>query len=193
MGGKRTLLCYQPGEEVAVLQPMLLLLAQLAAANAAPTAPSNPVVQGEPLLVLPGEARRYRGQQGREGDITELLATSEQTGGKLGIFRQTIAPGGGPPTHLHAMEVEFALVVSGDFKIRLAGRDRRVPVGTFMFIPNMTAHTFKNVGHSPGVILFGVSGGGFEKMFAEREGVDAATNKKLMDKYHMQVVGPPIQ
>lgn len=174
-----------------MLSPMLLLLAQTATAT--PPATHAPVRHGEPVLVLPNQARRYRGQQGRENDFTELLATSEQTGGKLGIFRQTIAPGSGPPTHLHRMEVEFAYVISGDFKFKLAGREERVPVGTFMFIPNMTAHTFKNVGQSPGVLLFGVSGGGFEKMFAEREGVDAATNKRLMQKYHMEVVGPPIQ
>ena len=172
-------------------QPMLLLLQ--AAAQPVPTTHSAPVTYGEPVLVLPGEARRYRGQQGREGDVTELLATAEDTGGKLGIFRQTIAPGSGPPTHLHRMEVEFAYVLSGDFKFRLAAQERIVPVGTFMFIPNMTAHTFKNVGTTPGVLLFGVSAGGFEKMFAEREGVDAATNKKLMEKYHMEVVGPPIR
>jgi len=29
-------------------------------------------------------------------------------------------------------------------------------------------------------------------MFAERQDVDAATNMKLMKKYHMVAVGPPI-
>jgi mannose-6-phosphate isomerase-like protein (cupin superfamily) len=150
-------------------------------------------VSEQPLLVLPGEAPRYTGQQGREADVTELLATSEQTGGKLGIFRQTIAPGNGPPTHIHQMEVEFAYVVSGDFKFKLGDQVVSVPVGTFMFIPHMTAHTFKNVGSEPGVLLFGVSAGGLEKLFAERQGVDAETYMKLMEKYHMQVVGPTIQ
>jgi hypothetical protein len=32
-----------------------------------------------------------------------------------------------------------------------------------------------------------------EKMFAERQGVDAETNQKLMAKHHMQVVGPPLR
>src|SRR5215467_3928101 len=64
----------------------------------------------EAFIVLPGEASRFRGQQGREGDITELLATADQTGGVLGIFRQTIAPKSGPPTHLHGMEAEFCYV-----------------------------------------------------------------------------------
>jgi quercetin dioxygenase-like cupin family protein len=146
----------------------------------------------KPLIVVPGSVPRYSGQQGREGDITELLATSAQTGGKLGIFRQTIAPGSGPPTHLHEMEIEFVYVVSGQFKFKVSDRVVSVPVGTFVFVPPSTVHTFKNIGTNPGVVLFGVTPGGFEKMFAERQGVDADTNKRLMEKYHMQVVGPPL-
>jgi len=135
---------------------------------------------------------RYIGPQGREADITELLATSAQTGGKLGIFRQTIPPGSGPPTHLHQMEIEFVYVVSGQFKFKVADRVVSLPVGTFIFVPPNTAHTFKNIGTNPGVLIFGVTPGGFEKMFAERQGVNAHTNKGLMEKYHMQVVGPPL-
>ena len=172
---------------------LLLLLAQPAsAAPPAPPADASAPAAEQPLIVLPGQVRRYKGQQGREADVTELLATSEQTGGKLGIFRQTIPPGSGPPTHLHRMEVEFAYVLSGRFRFRLADRVVDVPPGTFVFIPHMTPHTFRNVGRRPGVLLFGVSAGGFEKMFAEREGVDAETNRKLMKKYHMEVVGPPL-
>src|SRR5215207_5634103 len=78
--------------------------------------------QGEAFIILPGEAPRYGGQQGREADITELLATADHTGGVLGIFRQTIAPKGGPPTHLHAMEAEFCYVVSGQFNFKLGER-----------------------------------------------------------------------
>jgi quercetin dioxygenase-like cupin family protein len=146
----------------------------------------------KPLIVVPGSVPRYGGQQGREADITELLATSAQTGGKLGIFRQTIAPGSGPPTHLHQMEIEFVCVVSGQFRFQVADRVVSVPAGTFVFVPPNTAHTFKNIGTNPGVLLFGVTPGGFEKMFADRQGVDADTNKRLMEKYHMQVVGPPL-
>jgi quercetin 2,3-dioxygenase len=148
--------------------------------------------EGHPLIVFPGSAPSYRGQQGRGADITELLATSGQTGGKIGIFRQTIAPGSGPPTHLHEKEVEFAYVVSGHFKFRLDDRVVTVPPGTFIFAPRMTPHTFKNIGTEPGVLLFGVTPGGLEMMFAERQNVDARTNEKLMAKHHMKVVGPPL-
>jgi quercetin dioxygenase-like cupin family protein len=155
--------------------------------------PAVAAEQGEAFIVLPGEAPRYGGQQGRETDITELLATAEQTGGVLGIFRQTIAPKSGPPTHLHGMEAEFCYVVSGQFNFKLGERVVSAPAGSFLFIPRSTPHTFQNIGTEPGVLLFGVTPGGFEKMFAERQGVDAQTNQNLMAKHHMQIVGPPLR
>jgi quercetin 2,3-dioxygenase len=162
-------------------------------ANAQHAAPAMAAgEEGRPLIVTPGSVTRYKGQQGATGVETELLATAEQTGGKLGIFRQTVAPGSGPPTHLHAMEVEFAYVVTGQFSFKIGDRVTTVPAGSFLFIPRNTPHTFKNVGAEPGVLLFGVSPGGFEMLFAEREGVDAETNKKLAQKHHMEVVGPPL-
>ncbi|MCC8952851.1 cupin domain-containing protein [Bradyrhizobium sp. Pear77] len=155
---------------------------------------SRPVFAAErAFIVLPGEASRYGGQQGREGDFTELLATADETGGVLGIFRQTIAPKSGPPTHLHGMEAEFCYVVSGQFNFKLGESIVSAPAGAFVFIPRVTPHTFQNIGTEPGVLLFGVTPGGFEKMFAERQGVDADTNQKLMAKHHMQVVGPPLR
>jgi quercetin dioxygenase-like cupin family protein len=173
------------------------LLYSLAAAVVFLVLPSgSPTVvagEGEAFIFLPGEAPRYGGQQGREADITELLATAEQTGGVLGIFRQTIAPKSGPPTHLHGMEAEFCYVVSGQFNFKLGERVVSAPAGSFLFIPRRTPHTFQNIGTEPGVLLFGVTPGGFEKMFAERQGVDAQTNQNLMAKHHMQIVGPPLR
>src|SRR5260370_1110106 len=52
--------------------------------------------------------------KGREADVTELLATRDQTGGSVGLFRQTIAPKSGPPIHIHQTEDEFFYVVKGE-------------------------------------------------------------------------------
>ena len=170
------------------------ILYSLVAAVLALPSTSIQVFAGEgAFIVLPGEASRYSGQQGREGDFTELLATADKTGGVLGFFRQTIAPKSGPPTHLHGMEAEFCYVVSGQFNFKLGERIVSAPAGAFLFIPHNTSHTFQNIGTEPGVLLFGVTPGGFEKMFAERQGVDADTNQKLMAKHHMQIVGPPLR
>lgn len=148
---------------------------------------------GAGLIVLPDGAPRFSGPQGREADVTELVATGEQTGGSLGLFRQTIAPRSGPPTHVHQTEDEFFYVVSGTFKVKVGDRVTNAPAQSVLFIPRGTAHAYENVGTEPGVLLVGVTPGGFEKMFQERQGVDAAANRALMQKHHMEVVGPPLQ
>jgi mannose-6-phosphate isomerase-like protein (cupin superfamily) len=60
-------------------------------------------------------------------------------------------------------------------------------------VPRGTPHTFQNVGTEPGVLLVGVTPGGFEKSFQERQGADSETLKALAKKYNLEVVGPPIQ
>jgi len=151
------------------------------------------VLAASGFVVLPGGAPRFSGPQGREADVTELLATRDQTGGSLGAFRQTIAPKSGPPTHVHQTEDEFFYVVSGEFKVKLGDQILNAPERSFMFVPRGTAHTFRNVGAEPGVLVVGVTPGGFEKMFEERQGVDAETNRALMKAHHMDVVGPPLK
>ncbi len=145
------------------------------------------------FVVLPGAAPRFSGPRGREADVTELVATRDQTGGALGLFRQTIAPKSGPPAHVHQAEDEFFYVVSGEFKVKLGDRILNVPAQSVIFVPRGTAHTFENVGTEPGVVLVGVTPGGFEKMFEERQGVDAEANRALMKAHKMEVVGPPLQ
>ena len=109
------------------------------------------------------------------------------------MFRQTIAPKSGPPTHIHQGEDEFFYVVSGEFKVKLGDRIMSAPAQSVMFVPRGTAHAYQNVGTEPGVLLVGVTPGGFEKMFEERQGVDAETNRALMRKHKMEVVGPPLR
>jgi mannose-6-phosphate isomerase-like protein (cupin superfamily) len=146
----------------------------------------------EAFVVLPDRAPRFAGPQGREADGTELLATADQTGGTLGLSRQTIAPRSGPPVHIHRAEDEFFYVVSGEFKSKLGDRIVSAPAGSILFVPRATAHTFQNVGTQPRVLLVGVTPGELEKMFAERQGVDAETNHALMKKHRMEEAGPPL-
>jgi len=148
---------------------------------------------GAGFVVLPDGGPRFSGPQGREADITELVATRDQTGGALGLFRQTIAPKSGPPTHIHQTEDEFFYVVSGEFKVKVGDRIMSAPAQSVMFVPRGTAHAFQNVGPEPGVLLVGVTPGGFEKIFEERQGVDAETNRALMKTHNMEVVGPPLK
>jgi len=145
------------------------------------------------VVVLPGGAAKFFGPQGREEDVTEVLVTAEQTGGSLGMFRQTIAPGKGPAVHVHHAEDEFFYIVSGEFKLKVGDRVVTAPAQSLMFVPRGTAHTFLNVGTQPGVLLVGVTPGGLEGMFSKRQGVDVETNRMLMKAHNTEIVGPPLQ
>jgi mannose-6-phosphate isomerase-like protein (cupin superfamily) len=179
-------------------RPWLIAVGILGALLSGPAAVASvwlltAAVSGAGLIVLPDGAPRFSGPKGREADITELVVTSDKTGGSIGLFRQTIAPRSGPPTHVHQAEDEFFYVVSGDFKVKLGERITSVPAKSVIFVPRGTAHAFLNVGAEPGVLLVGVTPGGFEKMFQERQGVDADTNRALMKQHQMEVVGPPLR
>ena len=163
--------------------PFTVMLVWLLAATAAETG----------FLVLPDSAPRFSGPKGREADLTEILATREQTGGSIGLFRQTIAPQSGPPTHIHETEDEFFYVVKGEFKVKLGDHITSAPAGSVMFVPRGTAHTFQNVGASPGILLVGVTPGGFEKSFEERQGAEGETLRSIAEKDNLEVVGPPFQ
>jgi len=145
------------------------------------------------FVVLPDAAPKFGWPEGREGDVTELLATSDQTGGSLGLFRQTIAPNSGPPMHIHHTEDEFFYVLSGEFKVKLGDRVMNAPAQTVIFVPRGTPHSFQNVDAKSGILLVGVTPGGFETMFKEREGVDAETDRTLMKAHNVEVVGPPLK
>ena len=127
------------------------LLYSLVAAVLALPSISAQVSAGEEgaFIVLPGEASRYSGPQGREGDFTELLATADKTGGVLGFFRQTIAPKSGPPTHLHGMEAEFCYVVSGQFNFKLGERIVSAPAGPFSSFLTTLRIRSRTSGRSP--------------------------------------------
>ncbi len=147
---------------------------------------------GAGFVVLPGSAPKYAGPKGRDADVTEIYAARDQTGGSLGFLKQTIAPKSGPPLHVHPAEDELFYVLKGDFKVELGDKIMDAPAGTVMFVPRGTAHTFQNAGSEPGEFLVAVVPGGFEGMMVERQGADAETVKALVQKYKMDVVGPPI-
>jgi mannose-6-phosphate isomerase-like protein (cupin superfamily) len=171
-----------------VLAAALLVFANGDARSQTASPPSR-----EGLVVPPGSAPRYAGQQGRDQDYTEVLATGGQTGGSLGMVRQTVAPKSGPPLHRQDHEDEFYYVVSGDFDFQVGDRRVRVPAQSFVFIPRGVVHTFMNAGAEPGVLVIGVTPGGFEMMFVERQGVDVDTNRTIMERHNMAIVGPPLR
>ena len=132
------------------------------------------------------------GAGGGEADITEILATREQTGSSFGVWRYTKVLEGGPPLHIHRAEDEWFYVLSGEFNFQLGDCIIHTPAGSFVFIPKDMVHTFQRVGSEPGVLLGSVHPGGFEGLFQGFPGADEEKVMALFKQYNMDIVGPPL-
>ncbi len=105
------------------------------------------------LVVGPGEGLTIQGPAG--GPLT-FKARGEQTNGTLTVLENVIAPGDGPPLHLHESQDESWYVLEGDLRFKLDGDLRHAPQGSFVFVPRGIAHCFQNAGAGPARIIVAV-------------------------------------
>lgn len=147
-----------------------------------------------PIVLPPGEGRRIQGPAG--GPLT-FKARAAETDGRLTAFENEIAPGDGPPLHVHAEEDESWLVLQGDLRFRIGDEVRAASVGTFVLVPRGIPHCFQNVGHGPARILVLFTPSGMEDFFeriaelpagAVEPGAFAAIGAEV----GMTVLGPPL-
>jgi quercetin dioxygenase-like cupin family protein len=101
------------------------------------------------------------------GDLYVVLASGEDTGGAYALFYAEVAPGGGPPPHLHRREDEAFYVLEGSLTFRTQDRDVPATAGAWVTLPKGSLHTFKNTGTTAARMLIVVSPSGLEKFFAE--------------------------
>lgn len=146
----------------------------------------------EGFVVSPGGAPRFAGPGGGEGNVAEIFATAEQTGGVWGVWGYTAEPKFGPPLHIHRDEDEFFYVLNGEFALQLGDCVKIAPAGSFAYIPKNVEHTYRNIRDTPGELLGVVTPGGFEGFFAGLPGADPETVEALAKKHAMDSVGPPI-
>lgn len=100
------------------------------------------------------------------GMIFHFLATSADTGGEYALMEITILPEIGPPTHRHR-EQEAFYVLEGKFQFYVGDRTITGTAGTFVNIPSMLFHGWRNVGESIGRLQCLVTPGGMESFFME--------------------------
>jgi quercetin dioxygenase-like cupin family protein len=130
------------------------------------------------------------------GPLT-FKARGHETNGRMVAFESTAAPGEGPPLHVHANEDEVVYALEGTFRFQLDGEVRDAPPGSFMFIPRGAAHTWQNVGSTPGRLLVLFTPAGMEAFF-ERFAEDAGEAspaeafRRFGREAGMDVVGPPL-
>lgn len=124
---------------------------------------SNP----EPVKYVPaGTGPMYCGP----ADRVTFLATGLETHGSCFIVEGVIAPGGGPPPHVHHFEDETFYMLEGGATFTAGGRTIRAKQGDFIHIPRGTVHSIKNEETVPAraiVIISPAGPTGMQQFFEE--------------------------
>jgi quercetin dioxygenase-like cupin family protein len=101
------------------------------------------------------------------GDVYRFLVTGAETGGAYFAMEAIVAPGGGPPPHIHRDEDETFYVIEGEIEFLLGERIVSGSVGDFVNVPRGTLHRFANAGSERARLIITFSPAGIEKFFEE--------------------------
>jgi quercetin dioxygenase-like cupin family protein len=96
-----------------------------------------------------------------------VVATSDETGGTLGVIDEVLAPGEQAPPHVHHAADELLYVVAGEFTFQIGDLHAGGGPGTVAFVPRGTGYTWRKAGDTPGRMLFVFTPAGFEGFIAE--------------------------
>ena len=125
------------------------------------------------------------------GDHVTHKVRSEDSGGTISVFETEIAPGAGPPLHVHANEEEVLYVLDGKFRFQLGDEVTDAAHGALMFVPRGVPHCFQNVGYGRGRLLITFAPAGMERFFELASG-DRSAFEAAGARVGMTVVGPPL-
>ena len=134
-----------------------------------------------------------------EAVIYKCHLRGDETGGSIGIFESTDAPGYGPPRHVHHDADETFFILSGEVAFLCDGKRVDCSVGEAAFIPRGKEHCFRVLGEHPARILTIMTPGGFEGFFDEMKARDLELPRdfdqvvELAAKYHCEFTGPPLE
>jgi quercetin dioxygenase-like cupin family protein len=82
----------------------------------------------------PGTGATYLGP----GDVFRFLVTGAETGSAYFALEAIVAPGGGPPPHIHCYEDETFYILGGECRLLLADEWITAGVGDFINVPRGT-------------------------------------------------------
>jgi quercetin dioxygenase-like cupin family protein len=107
-----------------------------------------------------GEARWWVGQ------LAEIKATAQTTGGAFSLVEVTCPPGYEAPLHIHYREDEAFWILAGDVTLQVGDATIEAHAGDYAFGPRDVPHRF-SVGAAGCRMLFLVTPGGFEDLVIE--------------------------
>lgn len=148
-----------------------------------------------PFVVLAGDGDVIRGPV---GGATTIKARAETTNGTVTAVETVVAPGQGPPLHIHVREDEMYYVQEGQLRFKAGDRLFEAPRGAFMFIPRGTPHCFRNFQEVPAKILVIFTPAGMERFFEGHAKlpagpVDKEAYNEVAHSAWMEVVGPVLE
>ena len=133
-----------------------------------------------PKFVKPGVGQALHSPGGDR--ITPKVGSAE-SGGAFQLTEDELAPGGGPPLHVHAREDETFYVLEGEVTFFVCepgdargttGKPVVAPRGSTLFGARGTAHTFRNRTDKPAKLLIIISPGANFEAFFQKIGVPGA-------------------
>jgi mannose-6-phosphate isomerase-like protein (cupin superfamily) len=152
----------------------------------------------QPFLVQPGESRGT-GVLDVFGSLISIKMSGRDTGGGYSVFEGRTMPQEGPPLHRHLREDEFFYVLEGHYRFEVDGKTIFAGPGASVFAPRGSAHTFQNVGTTPGRMLGMTNPSGLDEFFTEvaakTQGMkepDVPAMMPLFQKYGVELLGPPV-
>jgi quercetin dioxygenase-like cupin family protein len=117
----------------------------------------------QPVVVAPGAGKSVS----VIGNAITIKVHGRDTGGALCVVESVDAPGDGPPPHIHQREDETFHVLEGEYEFTCDGKRLLAKKGTTIFTPRALAHSYKNIGSTPGRLLLAITPAGFEGFFEE--------------------------
>lgn len=94
--------------------------------------------------------------------LATILASGDETGGRLTIVEMYGPHGAGSPLHVHRREDEWFYVIEGELAIWVGGETVRATAGSFAYAPRDIPHTFA-ITSSYARFLVGAEPAGFDE------------------------------
>jgi mannose-6-phosphate isomerase-like protein (cupin superfamily) len=121
--------------------------------------PATAVLQPFVVPAHEGEAYWWFGQLG------EINATAEQTGGAYTLVEITVGPGYATPLHVHHGEDEAFLMIDGEATVEVGDQVVQAGPGDFLFGPREIPHRWST--ETGARLLYLLSPGGFEALIRD--------------------------
>lgn len=101
------------------------------------------------------------------GTLMQIKVDAARTAGAYMAVECLLAPGFGPPPHIHHRDDEAFYILEGELSGFSGDHTWRGGAGTFVFMPRGLPHTFRVEGATPARVLQLGNGSGFERFIAE--------------------------